>query len=131
MTYKEMLQIMAEGTGLPARTVDRAYRSYWRVVRDHISSMPLDKDLTDAEFLKLRPNVNIPSLGKFHVTLDRYRGMRKHFEVVGKLHDEKEKKKKDVRSLISIKPGLISAQSSEPEKRTEIQPKSAEESKEA
>lgn len=47
------------------------------------------------------------------------------------LEEPKEKKKKDVRSLISIKPGLISAQSSEPEKRTEIQPKSAEESKEA
>ena len=45
--------------------------------------------------------------------------------------EPKEEKKKDVRSLISIKPGLLQLQSSEPEKRTEILPKSVEESKEA
>lgn len=47
------------------------------------------------------------------------------------LEEPEEKKKKDVRSLISIKSEVFAEQSSEPEKRTEILPKSVEESKKA
>lgn len=45
--------------------------------------------------------------------------------------EPREEKKNDVRSLISVKPGLVAARSSEPEKRTEILPKFVEENKEA
>lgn len=89
-----MVGRVAMETGLPGQLVDKAYKSYWRVVRSHISSMPLDNDLSDEEFLALRPNVNIPSLGKFHVTLDRYRGVRRRLEIARKLHDENEKRDK-------------------------------------
>lgn len=41
------------------------------------------------------------------------------------------KEKNDVRNLISVKPGLVGSQSSEPEKRTAILLKSAKGSKEA
>lgn len=40
-------------------------------------------------------------------------------------------KQKDVHSLVSIKPGMVGHKASEPEKRTEILPKSVEESKKA
>jgi hypothetical protein len=39
----------------------------------------LKEDLSDEEFLKLKPNVNIPSLGKFYVTLERYRKVKARF----------------------------------------------------
>jgi hypothetical protein len=39
----------------------------------------LKEDLSDEEFLKLRPNVNIPSIGKFYVTLERYRKVKARF----------------------------------------------------
>ena len=42
-----------------------------------------------------------------------------------------QEKKKDVRSLLSIKKDVPVSKSTEPEKRTEILPKSVEESKEA
>lgn len=80
MGYEEIISRVAASTGLPETLVDRTYKSYWKVVRNHIKSLPLKEDLTDEEFLKLRPNVNIPSIGKLHVTLDRYHGMKKYFD---------------------------------------------------
>lgn len=80
MTYKEMVAVVSAKTGLPMQVVDKAYRAYWKAVREHITSLPLKEDLTDEEFSKLRPNVNIPSLGKLYVTLDRYRRMKENFE---------------------------------------------------
>lgn len=45
--------------------------------------------------------------------------------------EPKQEKKKDVRNLLSVKTGVSVSKSTEPEKRTEILPKSVEESKEA
>lgn len=45
--------------------------------------------------------------------------------------EPKQEKKKDMRSLLSVKAGVPIRRSTEPEKRTEILPKSVEESKEA
>ena len=72
MTYKEIIAKVAGDLGLSKRLVDKTYRAYWKAVREHISSLPLKEDLTDEEFMKLQPNVNIPSIGKLYVTLNRY-----------------------------------------------------------
>ena len=37
--------------------------------------------MTDEEFAKLQPNINIPSLGKFFVTLDKYKKEKKKYNV--------------------------------------------------
>lgn len=79
MSYDEIIAKVAEDNGLPKKLVDRTYRAFWKAVREHIKALPLKEDLTDEEFLKLQPNVNIPSIGKLYVTLDRYHGMKKHF----------------------------------------------------
>lgn len=88
MTYDEIIAEVAESTGLTRHIVDRTYRAYWRTVRSYITSLPLKDDLTDEEFSKLRPNINIPSIGKLYVTLDRYKRMKK-------VHKEFLKKKED------------------------------------
>lgn len=80
MSYKEIIAHVAQDTGLPKSLVDKAYKAYWRMVREHIASLPLKEDLTDEEFLELRPSVNVPSLGKLAVTLDRYKYMKKEHE---------------------------------------------------
>lgn len=77
MTYNEIIAKVAESTGLSRHIVDRTYRAYWKTIRSYITSLPLKDDLTDEEFLALRPNVNIPSIGKLYVTLDRYKRMKK------------------------------------------------------
>lgn len=45
--------------------------------------------------------------------------------------EPKKEKKKDVRSLLSVKAGIPSSKSAEPERHTEILPKSVEENREA
>lgn len=88
MTYDEIISKVAEELSLPVRLVDRTYRAYWRSIREHITSLPLKEDLTDEEFLKLQPNVNIPSIGKLYVTLDRYKRMKKMQEIKNQLKQE-------------------------------------------
>lgn len=89
MTYKEIISEVAERLSLPKETVDRVYRAYWKVIRMHITSLPLKEDLTDGEFNKLQPNINIPSIGKLYVTIDRYRRMKKMQEYKNQFKQDK------------------------------------------
>lgn len=82
MSYEEMVSRVAASTGLSKKLVDRAYKSYWRVVREHITSLPLKSDLTDEEFLKLKVNVNIPSLGKLYVSLNKYKYLKEKDRII-------------------------------------------------
>lgn len=79
MTYNEIIAQVAKSTGLSKKLVDKIYRAYWWAVKEYIKNLPLKEDLSDEEFLKLRPNVNIPSIGKFYVTLERYRKVKARF----------------------------------------------------
>ena len=79
MTYEEIVAKVSEDTGLSRKLVDRTYKSYWRAVREHIKSLPLKEDLSEEEFNKLKPCVNIPSIGKLYVTYDRYRKIRQRY----------------------------------------------------
>lgn len=79
MTYKEIVAKVAEETGLPVMLVDRTYKAYWKTIRDYVSSLPLKEDLSEEDFAKLRPNINIPSLGKLYVNVDRYNAMKKSY----------------------------------------------------
>ena len=90
MTYDEIITKVSASLGLSKGLVDKTYRAYWRAVREHITSLPLKEDLTDEEFMGLQPNVNIPSIGKLHVTLDRYHRMKKSFEIKQQFRKEKD-----------------------------------------
>ena len=74
---QEIYQKVSKDMGLPITIIEKGYKAFWKAARDHITSLPLKEDLTDEEFMKLQPNVNIPSIGKLHVTLDRYKRMKK------------------------------------------------------
>lgn len=82
MEYEDIVSRVADSMGLSKKLVDRTYKAYWKAVKEYITTLPLKQDLSDEEFLKLRPNVNIPSIGKLYVTLDRYKTIKKkHFEI--------------------------------------------------
>ena len=93
MTYSEIISQVSSSIGLPKLLVDRTYKAYWKAIREYIKSLPLKEDLTDDEFKQLRPNVNIPSLGKLNVTLDRYHSTKKYFELHYKNYKENKYKK--------------------------------------
>ena len=76
--YKEV----ADKLGFSKGFVKTVYKGYWKAVRKHISELPLKNKISDEEFLTLRPNVNIPSIGKLYVTLDRFQRDKKANEIV-------------------------------------------------
>lgn len=90
MNYTEIVSKVSKELGLPERLVDKTYRAYWRSIKEHITSLPLKDNLSEEEFLKLQPNVNIPSIGKLYVTPDRYRRMKKMYEIKNKLKQDKD-----------------------------------------
>lgn len=92
MTYEEIIAQVSKSTGLSRTLIDKTYKAYWKAVREHITSLPLKEELTDEEFLSLRPNVNIPSIGKLYVTLDRYHNLKKQFKLYYKNKGNKYKK---------------------------------------
>ena len=89
LIYEKVVAEVADSLGLSKRLVDRAYRSYWRVVREHISSLPLKEDLSDEEFAKLQPNVNIPSIGKLYVTAEKYRWLKDKFKQIRQIRENR------------------------------------------
>ena len=80
MTYEEIVEDVAENLGLEKKLVDRVYRSYWRAVREYIVSIPMKWEFTEEYFDKVRPNVNIPSLGKLYVTSNRFKKLKEEYK---------------------------------------------------
>ena len=91
MTYTEIVQKVSGDTGIPPDIVDKAYKAYWLYIRNSIQELPLKEDITDTEFLNLRTNFNIPSLGKLSCTLERYRGVKSKFEHIKNIREKNEK----------------------------------------
>jgi len=80
MNYKQILQKVSKEIDIPYDVVNKAYSSYWKFVRETITSLPLKEDLTKDEFLKLRTNFNVPSLGKLNCTYERMMGVKKRYK---------------------------------------------------
>lgn len=99
MTYQEIIYKVSEDTGIPVEVVNKAYKAFWSYIRNSVQELPLKGELTETEFLSLRPNFNIPSLGKLCVSYDRYKGVKAKFEHIKKLraredgHRREEEKK--------------------------------------
>lgn len=39
---------------------------YWKTIRKHITGLDLKRELGEEEFMKMRPSINLPSLGKLY-----------------------------------------------------------------
>lgn len=81
MTYDEIISKVAEENGLSSNIVSKVYKAYWRTVRDYISSLPLKDDLSEGSLSRLRPNINVPSLGKLYVSAEKYNAMKKSYRM--------------------------------------------------
>ena len=77
MNYKPIFEQVSRETDIPEEVVKTAYNLFWRFVRETVSSLPLKDELTEEEFMDLKCNFNVPSLGKLCCTYDRYIGMKK------------------------------------------------------
>lgn len=66
--------------GLSEITIVKTYEAYWQFIRQTIQSLPLKEELTEEEFSKLRPNFNIPNLGKLVCTYRRWKGVKARYK---------------------------------------------------
>ena len=89
MTYNEIIEKVADTLDLSRSFVDKTYKAYWKAVRQHITSLPLKNDMTEEEFIKLKPSVNVPSLGKLYVTYDRYKKIKKQDLIIKERKERK------------------------------------------
>lgn len=90
MTYQEIIHKVSEDTGISVEVVDKAYKAFWSYIRNSVQELPLKEELTETEFLSLRPNFNIPSLGKLTCTYARYRGVKDKFNYIKELRKRNE-----------------------------------------
>ena len=52
MTYDEIIEKVAESTGLHKTFVNKVYRAYWKAVKEYIETLPLKEELSDEDFQK-------------------------------------------------------------------------------
>lgn len=76
MKISDAVRIAAEEIGIPYEVAQRAYSMSWKFILDKIESLPLKENLTEEQFEQLRPNFNIPEIGKLTVTYDRYKRIK-------------------------------------------------------
>ena len=76
MTYDEIISEVAGSTGLSKRIVDRTYKAYWKVIREHITTLPLKEDISDEEIRAMQSSVNIPSIGKLYINVKKFHRIR-------------------------------------------------------
>lgn len=77
MKYIEIYTKVADELNLPIEVVIEAYKSYWKFIRKTIQELPLKENLSNDEFLKLKRNFNLPSLGKLVCTEDKYKKLKR------------------------------------------------------
>lgn len=90
MTYQKIIHKVSEDTEIPVEVVDKVYKAFWLYIRNSVQELPLKEELTETEFLSLKPNFNIPSLGKLACTYARYRGVKDKFNYIKALRKRNE-----------------------------------------
>ncbi len=80
MRYKQLLIDVSNELDIPIELVNEIYRLYFLYIKETISSLPLKEDITEEEFLQLRTNFNLPSLGKLGVSLNKFNRLKKNYK---------------------------------------------------
>ena len=90
MNYTDIIGKVSQEMDIPLEVIDKAYKSYWKFIKQTIQSLPLKDDISEEDFTKLRTNFNIPSLGKLTCTFDRMMGVKKRFKYIKRLRENAE-----------------------------------------
>ena len=88
---KDIILSVSKDLGISPDVVEKVYKAYWLYIKTTIEALPLKEDLTEEEFLKLRTNFNVPSLGKLSCTLDKCKGTKSRFKLIEKFRNAENK----------------------------------------
>lgn len=91
MNLSKVFEEVSKELNIDKEVIREAYLSQWKFIREHIEELPL-KGITEEEFSKLRVSFNIPSIGKFYTTMTRVDNLRKRFEYLKELLNDKDQK---------------------------------------
>lgn len=85
---QETINKLSRELNLPPDVVEKAYKAYWMFIKSIAEQVPLKEDMDEKTFSKLRPNFNIPNLGKLACTYNRYVGLKKKNKLIQDKHAE-------------------------------------------
>ena len=88
---KGILNNVSRTLGISPDVIEKVYKAYWLYIKTTIEALPLKDNLNEEEFLKLRTNFNVPSLGKQYVTWNRFVGCKKKYELIKNLRNAESK----------------------------------------
>ena len=74
---KEIILDVSRNLDISPDVVEKVYKAYWSFIKETIQALPLKDNLSEEEFLTLKTNFNVPSLGKLACTLDKYNRVKK------------------------------------------------------
>lgn len=92
MNFKEIVAKVSKEIDIPEDVVATAYRSYFQFIRTVITDLPLKNDITEEEFNNLRTSFNLPSLGKLYTTYQDICNVKKRYEIIKKIKNDKSSK---------------------------------------
>lgn len=88
MDYNSAVAQISKELNLPSMVVDRAFKSYWRFIRNTIQKLPLKDDISEEQFQQLKTNFNIPSLGKLSCTYERAKRVKNRYRYIKELREK-------------------------------------------
>jgi len=92
MQLDDIIKKVSAELEIPQEVCYKAYMSAWKFIYDKLQEQPLNADISMEEFLKLRPNINIRGIGKFHITPKEFENKKKRHEIIQRLIKEKHDK---------------------------------------
>lgn len=60
--------------------IKKVYELYWLFIKKYIENQHIDLYMTEEEFQKLKPNINVPRLGKFYCSWEFIQKLKKQKE---------------------------------------------------
>ncbi len=79
---KEIILDISRNLDISPNVIEKVYKAYWSFIKETIQALPLKDNLSEEEFLTLKTNFNVPSLGKLTCTLDKYNRVKKRFKLI-------------------------------------------------
>lgn len=92
---EEIINQVSKELGVPYAVCCKAYMSQWFFIEEKVKQHNY-KDLTLEEFRQIRPNFNLPSLGKLCVTEERFEGVLKAIEYRKRASRRKERQNGEI-----------------------------------
>ena len=79
---KEIILDVSRNLDISPDVIEKVYKAYWSFIKETVQALPLKDNLSEEEFLTLKTNFNVPSLGKLACTLDKYNRVKKRFKLI-------------------------------------------------